>query len=123
MRAFLIALALGLAVLAGMLAKPVNAQDRAFWDATGCSIAPVTGEAWVAEVWCINELTTMTGADVSADLRIDGLTVHLSIAQTPGRIPDTFTVTPPDGFVAEPADLVLGEELTGVVRVYPYVGF
>ena len=88
---------------------PASAQDRAFWDATGCVLVPVTGEAWVAELRCRNELTAMVNPDVAADLRIDGLTVHLFLEQTVGKTPDSFTVTVPDGFVADPPVLVLDE--------------
>lgn len=112
------------AILASLaFAMPAAAQDAAFWGATGCVLVPVTGEAWVAELRCANFLTNMTPADVSADLRIDGLAVRLDLVQTFGRTPDVFTVTPPDGFVAVPPVLVLDEEARGVVRVMEYLGF
>ena len=112
------------AILASLaLALPASAQDSAFWQATGCQLVPVTGEAWVAELRCANFLTNMTPADVSADLHIDGLTVHLALAQTFGRTPDSFTVTVPEGFVALPPVLVLDEEARGVIRVMEYLGF
>ena len=113
-----------LAVIAALFwASPLRAQDAAFWDTTGCVLVPVAGEAWVAEVRCANFLTSMSPPDVAASLQIDGLTVHLEIAQTPGRIPDTFSVIVPDGFVADPPALVLDEETRGVVRVMPWVRF
>lgn len=106
-----------------LLALPAAAQDSAFWGATGCTLVPVTGEAWVAELQCQNFLTNMTPADVTADLRIDGLVVHLALAQTFGRTPDTFVVTVPEGFFADPPVLVLDEEARGVIRISPYLGF
>lgn len=112
------------AILASLaLALPASAQDSAWWQSTGCQLVPVTGEAWVAEVRCANFLTNMTPADVSADLHIDGLTVHLALAQTYGRTPDTFSVAVPDGFVAVPPVLVLDEETAGVVLIQPWLGF
>lgn len=111
------------AASAALIAFPAAAQDAAFWDATGCVLVPVEGEAWIAELQCQNFLTNMTPADVSADLHIDGLAVRLDLAQTFGREPDVFTVTPPDGFVALPPVLVLDEETRGVVRVMEYLGF
>ena len=105
------------------LALPAAAQDSAWWETTGCQLVPVHGEAWVAEVICRNELTSMTSPDVSAALSIDGLTVQLAVAQTLGRTPDSFMVTPPDGFVADPPVLVLDEGTVGVVRVLPWLGF
>lgn len=110
-------------VAAALLALPASAQDAAFWGATGCQLVPVTGEAWVAELRCANFLTNMTPADVTADLHIDGLTVHLALAQTFGRTPDSFVVTVPDGFFADPPVLVLDEEARGVIRVSPWLGF
>lgn len=105
------------------LALPAHANDSAFWAETGCQLVPVEGQAWVAEVRCQNFLTSMTSPDVSAELRIDGLTVNLDLSQTAGRVPDVFTVVPPDGYVADPPVLVLDEDARGVVRVLPYVGF
>lgn len=110
-------------VAAALIALPASAQDSAFWQATGCTLVPVTGEAWVAELQCQNFLTNMTPADVSADLHIDGLTVRLDLAQTYGRTPDSFTVTVPDGYVALPPVLVLDEETRGVVLIQPWLGF
>ena len=112
------------AILATLaFALPAAAQDSAFWGATGCQLVPVEGEAWVAQVEYANFLTNMTPADVSADLHIDGLTVHLDLAQTFGRTPDTFVVTVPDGFFADPPVLVLDEEARGVIRIAPWLGF
>lgn len=110
-------------VAAALIALPASAQDSAFWQATGCTLVPVTGEAWVAELQCQNFLTNMTPADVSADLHIDGLTVHLALAQTFGRTPDSFSVTVPDGYFADPPVLVLDEEARGVIRIAPWLGF
>ena len=112
------------AILASLaFALPASAQDSVFWDATGCVLVPVDGEAWIAELQCQNFLTNMTPADVSAVLHIDGLAVRLDLAQTFGREPDVFTVTPPEGFVAVPPVLVLDEEARGVVLIRPWLGF
>ena len=112
------------AILASLaFAIPAAAQDSAWWQATGCQLVPVTGEAWVAELRCANFLTNMTPADVTADLHIDGLTVHLALTQPFGRTPDSFVVTVPDGFFADPPVLVLDEEARGVIRVSPWLGF
>lgn len=104
---------------------PAAAQDSAFWGETGCQLVPVQGEAWVAEVRCRNELTSMTDPDVAADLRAGDLTVGLMVEQTVGRTPDSFSVTVPDGFVADPPVLVLDEDAVGVVvvRIQPYLGY
>lgn len=110
-------------VAAALLALPASAQDSAFWGATGCQLVPVEGEAWVAQLECANFLTNMTPADVSADLHIDGLTVHLALAQTFGRTPDSFAVTVPDGMIAVPSVLVLDEEAKGTIRIMPFLGF
>ena len=104
-------------------ALPAAAQDSAFWQSTGCLLVPVEGQAWVAELRCANFLTNMTPADVTADLQIDGLAVHLALSQTFGRTPDSFAVTVPDGFVAIPPVLVLDEEARGVVLIQEWFGF
>ena len=104
------------------LALPASAQDSAWWAATGCQLVQIQGEAWVAEVRCQNELTSMTNPDVAADLRAGDLTVGLFVEQTLGRTPDSFAVFPPDGFVADPPVLVLDEGARGVVLILPWVG-
>jgi hypothetical protein len=51
------------------------------------------------------------------------MTVHLALAQTFGRTPDSFSVTVPEGYFADPPVLVLDEEARGVIRVVQYLGF
>ncbi len=109
-------------VAAAFLALPASAQDAAYWGGTGCVLVPVEGQAHIAEARCVNLLTgyqPWTEADITAG----GLTVHLSVLHGPDRVPDEFTVTVPDGFVAVPPVLVLDEDQTGVVRIMPYLGF
>ena len=69
------------------------------------------------------EAKRATRRETNHYMSIDGLTVHLDLAQTFGRTPDTFVVTVPDGFFADPPVLVLDEEARGVIRIAPWLGF
>ena len=101
---------------------PAAAQDAAMWHGTGCVLVPVEGEAWVAEARCVNVLT-YDQPWTEGDMTAGGITVHLSVLHGPDDVPDTFTLTPPEGFVAVPPVLVLDEDTRGVVRVMPWLGF
>jgi hypothetical protein len=95
--------------------------DRAEWDGTACQLVAVTGQAHVAEVHCRNQISTAV-MRVWADLSIDGLTVQVVIAHVQGEEPDVFTVTPQDGYIADPQTLTLPEWSDGVFRIYPFAG-
>jgi hypothetical protein len=103
--------------------SPAHAGDSAYWGATGCRLVPVEGAAHVAELRCENFLTAMTDPNVSAELQAGDLVVHLSLMQTVGRVPDEFSVTVPDGFIALPPVMSLDEETAGVVLVMPWLGY
>lgn len=112
-----------LAILASLvLTLPAAAQDTASWGGTGCTLVPVTGEEYVAVVNCTNRLTHYQPW-TEGDMTAAGMTVHLSVLHGPAEIPDTFTITPPSGFVAVPPVLVLDEDTRGAVRVMPWLGF
>lgn len=102
-------------------AFPAHAQDAATWGGTGCHLVPVTDAAYVAEVRCRNVVTS--GESFTEGVMISGaLMVHLAVMHGEGSIPDVFTITPPDGYVAEPHILSLNENARGVVFIYPWVG-
>lgn len=105
-----------------ILALPAQAQDAAYWGGTGCVLVPVEGQAHIAEARCVNLLTGYQPW-TEADMTAGGLTVHLSVLHGPDRVPDEFTVTPPDGFVAVPPVLVLDEDQVGTILLYRYLGF
>lgn len=113
-----------LAILAALfLASPLRAGDSAFWDKTGCSLVLIEGEAWVAEIRCVNFLTPMSPSDVTAELQAGDLAVQLYLSQTFGKTPDRFTVIPPTGYIASPPEIDVEEDGAGVIRLMPYVGF
>lgn len=104
------------------LAMPAHAQDTASFGGTGCVLVPVTGEAWVAEVNCLNVETTGNAWNEGA-MTANGLTVGLTISHGPGDVPDVFTLIPPVGYVVHPEVMTLDELSTGQAVVLPYVGF
>ena len=53
---------------------------------------------------------------------IGGLVVALSVGHGPGFMPDRFTLTPPEGFVAVPDVLMLDEHTTGVALIFEWTG-
>lgn len=104
-----------------LAAMPAHAQDVAEWGGTGCQLVPVVGRTHIAEVRCRNAVTSgqslTEGVMQSGDLR-----AHLAVQHGPGDVPDLFTVTPPDGYIADPVVLSLDEKTRGVVLIYPWVG-
>lgn len=52
-----------------------------------------------------------------------GITVGMTISHGPGKIPDVFKFTAPDGYVMQPQVLTLDEFSTGQAFVVPWVGF
>lgn len=103
-------------------ALPAWAGDTASWSGTGCTLVPVADQEHVAEVRCVNLLTSGSSY-TTADLMVDGLTVGFGITHTPGDEPDRFSffvITP--GFYAEPPTLVLDENSRGTVLIFEWVG-
>lgn len=113
-------LILALALLIGLAAMPVMAQDSVDWGGTGCAIKPVAGQPHVAEVTCWNRLTVSNwvtdGAIVAGEVAV-AVTVH----HGPGDVPDTFSLTAP-GFIVAPEQFDLDEHTEGVALVFPWVG-
>jgi hypothetical protein len=98
------------------------AGDTANYGGTGCTLVPVEGEAHIAEARCTNIQIGGYQSVVGADLTAGTLTVHLLLDQGPGKVPDSFTITPPDGYFADPETLILDEFTEGTIRIYPFVG-
>jgi hypothetical protein len=105
-----------------LCAFPAHAGDTASFGGTGCQLVPVAGAAHVAEARCRNIETGGYEAEVGADLTAGGLTVHLRVYQEPGKVPDSFTIIPPDGYFADPGTLILDEFTAGTVLIYPFIG-
>lgn len=112
----------GLMVGASFIAGAAFSGDTASFGGTGCTLVPVHGMAHVAEVRCRNIETGGYEAEVGADLTSYTLTVHLLLDQGPGKVPDSFTITPPDGYFADPETLILDEFTEGTIRIYQFVG-
>jgi hypothetical protein len=105
-----------------LCAFPAHAGDTASFGGTGCQLVPVKGAAHVAEARCRNIETGGYEAEVGAELTAGGLTVHLHVYQGPGKVPDSFTIIPPDGYFADPGTLILDEFTDGTVLIYPFIG-
>lgn len=110
-----------LILLVGAAATPVRGQEAACWSGTGCALAMTPGKPHVAEVTCRNRVTS--GAYRNDALLIsEGMAVGLAVDHGAGDLPDLFSVTPPDGFVADPVQLSLPENGAGVVRIWDWSG-
>lgn len=109
------------AMMLAIASGPSFAQDAADFGGTGCVIIAVQGEIHVAEVTCINVVTAGNYHD-EAQITSGGISVGLTIDHGPGEAPDRFTVTPPDGYVAQPPVMDLDERTSGVVLVYTWQG-
>ena len=107
----------------GVLLVPtlVWAQDTADFGGTGCKIIPIEGQAHSAEVHCTNAETTGQSYDEGA-LTVGDLTLGLSISHGLGKVPDTFTLFSPEGYVVIPDQMTLDENTRGLALVYPFFG-
>lgn len=113
-------LILALALLIGLAAMPVMAQDSVDWGGTGCAITPVAGQAHVAEVTCWNRLTSgnwITDGVVQAG----EVTLSIEAIHGPGDAPDKFTFVAP-GYMVMPPAFDLDENTRAVALVFPWVG-
>jgi hypothetical protein len=104
-----------------LMASPAMADATLSWGGTGCTLALVTGAAHVAEVTCVN-VQTSGASYTQGEMTINGLGVGLTVLHGPGDIPDKFTISPPEGYIAVPNVLVLDEDTSGVVLIYQFLG-
>lgn len=104
-----------------LIPSVVWAQDTLNSAGTGCTIIPVEGQTHTAEVHCTN-VETVGSAYEEGALTVGDLTLGLTISHGPGKIPDTFTLFPPEGYVVVPDQMTLDENTRGVALVYPFLG-
>jgi hypothetical protein len=103
-----------------LAASPALADTCDFGaNGTRASIAPHP-QAW-AQVVIDNRLAPRF-REGPCVLHHDGRDVVVMYAAEPGRDPDEFTVTPPDGFVADPGWLILEDGAATVVIIWEWAG-
>ena len=105
-----------------LMASPVAAEtvplnpDGTAW----VSVEPVSGPQ-IADVTFMNRLTSCTGwcqADFVIVLPIADAQLTVLLRYESGLIPDVMTVIPPDGFVAIPDHVAVGEDRRGVISIF-----
>lgn len=52
-------------------------------------------------------------------LNLDGFAVTVTVLDGEGLAPERIQVTPPPGFVVEPAEIAVEEGATGVIAIHP----
>jgi hypothetical protein len=94
---------------------------RSWGDSEPSSVQLRPAEDPVALVIFDNRLTFGTPEQLTFTLEIEGLSVVVTLVQRPGESPDTMTVLPPPGFMAEPesVDVLEGESGRIAVRHLP----
>ena len=109
-----------------LLALPASAQDTHTWGSSfypsTIQLQPTTTPGAVAQVSFDNK-TVHRDERVTFDLTMGDLTVTVEALVGRGLTPDTFTVTPPDGFIAVPESLDVAEDDVGVILVVPFLGY
>lgn len=125
--AVLLWLAITMALLAmAWLATPVEAQSRVTWhdrDHHGLpsvmELLPPSQPRAVADLRFLNQdLHNFRQTQVTLTLGDITVTVALEInIDGPGS--DRITVTPPPGFIAVPASLIVPEGASGIITIYP----
>lgn len=101
-----------------LCATPAIASDTCGWGRPGttASIAPHATAA--AQVIIQNRLSFRDHGR-PCNVTLNGLTVQVTYDPGPHREPDTFTVTPPEGYFAIPDWLVIDDDAGAVVLIYP----
>lgn len=93
---------------------------------TQTTMRPSTDPAAVADVVMLNMMQNDQQDEVEFVLDLDGLLVDGFFDWDAGPLgADSVVITPPKGMFCEPADCVLTvpEGLTGVLRLYDFVGY
>lgn len=86
---------------------------------SGATLQPTQAPGAAAEVQFKNTGNDASNEDLFCELALNGLTLGVQLTLGRGGAPDTLTVTPPDGYVAVPWELTIGDGTDGVVLVYP----
>lgn len=113
-------------LLIGWLVTPVLADQTHAWGyfpeyASTITLQPTDAPGAVAEVVFDNK-TVHSDELVTFDLTMDGLTVTVEALVGRGLTPDRMTVIPPDGFIADPPEIDVGEDAVGRVLIREWVG-
>lgn len=114
------------ALLTLILALPASAQDTHTWGSafypSTIVLEPTTAPGAVAQVSFDNR-TVHRDERVTFNLTMGELTVTVEALVGRGLAPDTFTVTPPDGYLAVPESMDVAEDDVGVILVVPFLGY
>ena len=83
----------------------------------------VPSDDYAGEVIFNNQMTYRTTTPEGPYiLEIDGLRVIVDLDQQPGDLPDRMIVTPPDGYIARPPEIVVQEGEVGSIIIQRFVG-
>ena len=107
-----------LALIAALLASPAFADDTWAHRETSATLRPTQRHGAVAEVVFVNRLTHGAQTDHTAKLDLGGFGVTAHITFRPYHEPDMMTLTVPQGYVAHPAFVDVGEGDEGVIYVF-----
>ena len=109
-----------LGLIAGLLiAEAALGADSYRWAlGSHVTIQPTSEPGAVAEVVFLNKSVHTTQIE-TFDLTLGDLTVTVEADVGMGDRPDRITVTPPEGYYAEPAYIDVAEDDTGVVLILP----
>ena len=106
-----------LEVAAPAFAEPLAIDIRSWGDSDLSSVQLRPAEGHAALVVFDNRLTFGTPDELTFTLAIEGLSVVVVFVQRPGDLPDTMTVLPPPGFMAEPESVEVPEGESGRIAV------
>jgi len=119
----LLAIALIAALPVAAYCLPARAQDTAAWGRMPQFVVQlVPGRYCDAEIHAQNRVTGGLMSPTFATLRLDNLAVLVRVDHADGDLPDTVTVTPPEGWIAVPPSIVLQEDQAGIIEICLAVG-
>ncbi len=105
-----------------LLATPAFAAPSYNWGGSSATLVMGPGVP-VATVICNNRMTSGPGQGEDFTLSVGAFEVQVSVWQEWGDVPDRYTVTPPEGYVAVPQFIDVDENGTAEIQIYSMEGF
>ncbi len=106
-----------------LLTTPAFAAPSYNWGGSSATLVMGPGVP-VATVICHNEMTGGQGGQgEDFTLSVGAFEVQVSVWQEWGDVPDRYTVTPPEGYVAVPQFIDVDENGTAEIQIYSMEGF
>ena len=108
---------MALCLALGFFIPAANAAPVHTWGGSSATLSPGP-DIPLAYVDCVNRLTSDHDPVLRFTLDLGGFEVGVIVVHGSGNIPDTYTITPPEGFIAVPPVIEVQEGATGRIAIF-----